>query len=193
MIIHLITSNEGKYREMSRMLDPLGHGVVKENIDYPEIQVENLRDVVEFGVKWIVKNAWKPWMDDPGHGFVIDDSGLFISGLKDFPGVYSKFVYYTIGLDGILELMDGMEEHERRAVFRTALMFHTNGNDHYFEGLSEGTIIREKRGDQGFGYDPIFVPQGSELTFAEMDTDMKNSYSHRGEAINRFMGFLKSK
>lgn len=189
MIIHLITSNEGKCREMSRMLAPLGHEVVKESIDYPEIQVESLRDVVEFGVKWIVENAWEPWMDDPEHGFVIDDSGLFITGLKDFPGVYSKFVYYTIGLEGILRLMDGMDK-DRGAIFKTSLMYHSVGNDHHFEGSSSGKIIREKRGDQGFGYDPIFVPDGSELTFAEMDTVKKNSYSHRGKAMNRFMEFL---
>ena len=109
MIIHIGTSNEGKFREMSRMLDSLGHTAIKEDIPYPEIQADTLREVVRFGIQWILDNDRRPWMNDPDHGFVIDDSGIFIKSLKDFPGVYSKYVYHTIGKTGILHLLDGVE------------------------------------------------------------------------------------
>jgi XTP/dITP diphosphohydrolase len=188
MIIHIGTSNEGKFREMSRMLETRGHAVVKEHIPYPEIQAETLREVVQFAIPWILENDRRPWMDHPDHGFVIDDSGIFIKALKDFPGVYSKFVFYTVGNRGILQLLG--ENEYRDASFKTVLMFHTEGRNHYFEGVSNGRIAQKERGNHGFGYDPIFIPEGSERTFAEMDVSEKNAFSHRGEAMNTFMGFL---
>lgn len=190
MIIHIGTSNEGKFREMSRMLEPLGHSVIREDIPYPEIQAASLREVVEYGMQWILTHDRKPWMDDPDHGFVIDDSGIFIKALKDFPGVYSKFVFYTIGNRGILRLLG--ERNYRQASFRTVLLFHRNGRNHYFKGESKGTIARKECGTNGFGYDPIFIPEGSERTFAEMDTNEKNAHSHRGEAMDHFILFLTS-
>lgn len=190
MIIHIGTSNEGKFREMSRMLESLGHTAIKEDIPYPEIQAETLGEVVQFGMQWILDNDKRQWMEDPDHGFVIDDSGIFIKALKDFPGVYSRFVFYAIGNSGILHLLEGMEH--RDATFRTGLLFHRNGRNHYFEGESRGRITHKERGTNGFGYDPIFIPGGSERTFAEMDTDEKNAYSHRGEAMDRFIEFLTS-
>ena len=190
MIIHIGTSNKGKFREMSRMLEPLGHSVIKEDIPYPEIQAVSLREVVEYGIQWILENDRKPWMDDPDHGFVIDDSGIFIKALKDFPGVYSKFVFYTLGNKGILHLLE--DRHNRQALFSTAIMFHWNGRNHYFEGVSKGNMAWEERGTRGFGYDPIFIPEGEEKTFAEMDMNEKNAHSHRGEAMDLFIEFLNS-
>ena len=192
MIIHIVTSNKDKFREMTRMLEPLGHSVVKEDIPYPEIQAGTLREVVEYGIQWILTSDRKPWMDDPDHGFVIDDSGIFIKALKDFPGVYSKFVHYAIGNRGIVHLLGDRDLDHRQASFRTALMFHWKGRNQYFKGESKGTITREERGTMGFGYDPIFIPEGEEKTFAEMDTDEKNAHSHRGKAMERFVDFLRS-
>jgi XTP/dITP diphosphohydrolase len=191
MIIHIGTSNEGKFREMVRMLKPLGHEVVKEDIPYPEIQADTLWDVVQFGIQWLLDNDKRSWLDDPDHGFIIDDSGIFIKPLKDFPGVYSKFVFYSIGTNGILHLLQNSEH--RDAVFKTSLMFHTHGRNHYFEGTSNGTISVDERGTNGFGYDPIFIPNGSDKTFAEMDIDEKNAYSHRGKAMEQFIDFLVDK
>ncbi len=190
MIIHIGTSNQGKFREMSRMLESLGHSAVKEDLPYPEIQAETLREVVQFAIQWLLENDERSWMNDPDHGFLIDDSGIFIKALKDFPGVYSKFVYYTLGNPGILHLL-GDTDH-RDATFRTVLLFYRNGASHYFEGIASGTIADSQRGTQGFGYDPIFIPNGGERTFAEMDTDEKNSFSHRGKAVEQFLDYLKS-
>lgn len=190
MIIHIGTSNEGKFREMRRMLEPLGHTVIKEDLPYPEIQADTLREVVQFGIQWILDNDRRPWMDDPEHGFLIDDSGIFIKSLKDFPGVYSKHTYYTIGKSGILSLLEGIEL--RDACFKTVLLFFTNGSWYFFLGESPGTITTEERGTHGFGYDPIFLPDGSDQTFTEMDTDEKNAYSHRGKAMEQFLGFLRT-
>lgn len=188
MNIHIVTSNQGKFREMCCMVEPLGHSVVREEIPYPEIQADTLREVVRFGADWIRDHDDRPWMDDPGHGFIIDDSGIFIRALKDFPGVYSKHAYFSIGKPGILRLMDGVEHRE--AIFRTALLFSTPGEHSLFEGESRGTITTDERGSLGFGYDPIFMPRGSHRTFAEMDVEEKNSFSHRGRAMQRFLDFL---
>ncbi len=190
MIIHILTSNEGKFREISKMLQPLDHEVIKEDIPYPEVQAESLKTVVEHGIEWILENDMRPWMKAPDHGFVIDDSGLFIKALKGFPGVYSKYVFFTIGNTGILRLLE--EKKDREAVFRTSLMFHTDGRNHYFEGLCRAHIAYQERGRHGFGYDPVFIPIGSELTFAEMDTAQKNTFSHRGKAMESFLEFLIS-
>lgn len=188
MILHIITSNEGKFREIKQMISPLNYEVRKETISYPEIQADTLREVVEYGMEWILKNRKEEWMDHPDNGFLIDDSGLFIDALNGFPGVYSKFVFFTIGNHGILKLLEG--ESLRKAEFRTALMFHFQGKNHYFEGKCTGRISKEIRGTGGFGYDPIFIPDGEDKTFGEMERVEKNRFSHRGEAMERFVEFL---
>ena len=188
--LHIATSNEGKFSEMIRMMIPIGIEVITENLPYPEIQAKTLRRVVEYGSEWILDNDRRPWMDNPEHGFIIDDSGIFIKSLKDFPGVYSKFVFYSIGNPGILRLLEDIDRRE--AEFKTSLMLFMNGQFHYFEGISKGIISGEEQGTNGFGYDPIFIPDGSDRTFAEMDTDEKNHYSHRGAAMTEFISFFWS-
>lgn len=78
----------------------------------------------------------------------------------------------------------------RQARFRTVISLRLNGTEHLFEGICEGQITTERRGDGGFGYDPVFVPVGSEKCFAEMSTTEKNSYSHRKKAVDQLVAFL---
>ena len=86
-----------------------------------------------------------------------------------------------------------MQHKENRAAqFRTVISLIYNGDEHQFEGICKGTIIHEKRGSSGFGYDPVFIPEGSEKTFAEMSLEEKNVFSHRRKATDLLLAFLKT-
>ena len=90
----------------------------------------------------------------------------------------------------LLQNMQGIQN--RKAQFRTVICLITNGKKHLFEGVVKGEIIKEKRGDSGFGYDPIFMPQGYEQTFAELGNETKNKISHRALAVEKLCRFLKT-
>ncbi|NJE04220.1 XTP/dITP diphosphatase [Thermococcus sp. MV11] len=180
MRLAFITSNPGKVEEARKYFEPLGVEVYQLKVDYPEIQADTLEEVAEYGARWLAER-----LDGP---FFLDDSGLFIDALNGFPGVYSAYVYRTLGVDGILKLMEGVED--RRAHFRSVIAYWDN-ELYLFTGRVEGEITREKRGTMGFGFDPIFKPTGFEETFAEMTTDEKNRISHRGRALKAFAEWLK--
>jgi len=180
MRLAFITSNPGKVEEAKKYFQPLGVEIYQLRVDYPEIQADNLEEVALFGLEWLATKLEGP--------FFLDDSGLFIEALKGFPGVYSAYVYRTLGVDGILRLMEGIED--RRAHFKSVIAY-WDGEAHLFTGRVDGTIIHEKRGTGGFGFDPIFVPKGFDRTFAEMTTDEKNVISHRGRALRAFSKWLK--
>ncbi|WP_461863091.1 XTP/dITP diphosphatase [Thermococcus sp.] len=175
-----VTSNRGKVREAERYFSPMGVKIIQMKVEYPEIQADSLEEVAEFGIRWL-----KDRLDAP---FFLDDSGLFIEALKGFPGVYSAYVYRTLGNDGILKLLEGVEN--RRAHFKSVVAYY-DGELHIFTGKTEGRIIHDKRGRGGFGFDPIFQPEGFTKTFAEMTTEEKNRISHRGKAFRAFSEWLK--
>ncbi|OJW16496.1 non-canonical purine NTP diphosphatase [Mucilaginibacter sp. 44-25] len=124
-----------------------------------------------------------------------DDSGLEIVALNNEPGVYSARYAGTHGdhdanMTKVLQRMYG--ETDRRARFRTVISLIWNGTEHFFEGVVEGTIRQERSGTGGFGYDPIFQPDGYDVTFAEMSMTEKNAISHRGKAVEQLVAFLNS-
>lgn len=123
---------------------------------------------------------------------IVEDTGLFIKALKGFPGAYASYVYSTIGLEGILKLLENAES--RQAYFKTVFCYADEGIIKTFEGIVKGTIATEIRKGLGrsFGYDPIFIPEGQTKTFSEMDVEEKNLYSHRAKAFNSFAAFFKS-
>jgi XTP/dITP diphosphohydrolase len=104
--------------------------------------------------------------------------------------VYSKPVFTTIGNEGVLKLME--KTGNRNAIFRTVIGFY-DGKAKIFKGECKGRIAEEPKGYHGFGYDPIFIPHGSEKSFGEMNTHKKNQYSHRGKALKRFIQHLKKR
>jgi XTP/dITP diphosphohydrolase len=179
--LYFITGNKGKFSELQQKVSSLDLTVIQKDLGYPEIQAETLEEVAEFGLNHIKQHFKK--------SFVIEDAGLFIQALQGFPGVYSKYVYYTIGLEGILKLMS--HQKDKQATFRSVYAYHDeNQQSHYFIGECHGIINREKRGSHGFGYDPIFIPNGDVRTFAEMTIEDKNQVSHRGNALDKFISFL---
>lgn len=122
-----------------------------------------------------------------------DDTGLEVEALNNAPGVYSAR-YAGPGHDSeanmkkLLHEMEGKEN--RKARFRTVIALVWNGKTYTFEGIVNGTITTAKRGENGFGYDPIFIPEGYDQTFAELGDNIKNQISHRAKAVERLDEFL---
>ncbi|MCD4710230.1 MAG: RdgB/HAM1 family non-canonical purine NTP pyrophosphatase [Bacteroidales bacterium] len=136
-----------------------------------------------------------------GRNCFADDTGLEVDALEGAPGVYSAR-YSRIGhptfpemepaegnIRKLLLKMEGTEE--RSARFRTVISLVLNGREHQFEGVVEGVMTQRPSGVRGFGYDPIFTPDGYEITFAEMDLSLKNQISHRARAVKQLVDFLK--
>ena len=122
-----------------------------------------------------------------------DDSGLQIDALNDEPGIFSAR-YSGVrddqkNLELVLEKMSGVLD--RKARFTTVISLAQAGQNHFFEGIIEGVITNKPTGDKGFGYDPIFQPNGYDLTFAEMTISQKNEISHRAIAMSKLIEFLK--
>ena len=124
-----------------------------------------------------------------------DDTGLEVEALNGAPGVYSARYAGGEGHDSeanmkkLLAELSG--ETNRKAQFRTAICLIEGGTEHLFEGIVKGRIIEEKRGGSGFGYDPVFVPEGYDETFAEMGNEEKNKISHRARAVQKLCEYLR--
>jgi XTP/dITP diphosphohydrolase len=122
-----------------------------------------------------------------------DDSGLEIDALNGEPGVYSARYAGTHGnhAANISKVLDNLKDKtNRKARFRTVISLIWNGDEHFFEGTVEGNIRQELSGNGGFGYDPIFEPEGYDITFAEMSMEQKNAISHRAKAMEQLIAFL---
>jgi XTP/dITP diphosphohydrolase len=134
--------------------------------------------------------------DRYGVSVIADDSGLEVEALDNRPGVYSaryagEPTNHQANIEKLLLELEGVEN--RKAKFRAVITLILNGEYHLFEGEVSGKITIEKRGNDGFGYDPVFVPDGYETTFAQMPAEIKNQISHRANAVNQMLAFLKTK
>ena len=124
-----------------------------------------------------------------------DDTGLEVEALGGQPGVYSARYAgeHCTFADNVRKLLHEMEgKSNRRACFKTVVALILDGETHFFEGRVDGTIIESPRGEEGFGYDPVFVPDGFTETFAEMSAEQKNKISHRGRAMAKLIEFLQT-
>jgi len=122
-----------------------------------------------------------------------DDTGLEVAALNNEPGVYSaRYAGENNNAEANMnKLLKNLENNpNRKAQFMTAIALNIQGKQFIFEGICEGTILTEKRGKSGFGYDPIFMPDGFNTSFAEMDMNEKGNISHRGKAIEKLVTFL---
>ena len=176
MKLAFITHNKFKFEEVKELCSGK-IDLIRTNEEYPEIQADSLEEVAIFGIKSLeIENV------------IVEDAGLFIDALNGFPGVYSSFIHRTIGNKGILKLMRDIKEREAR--FESVIAYRGKDKIHLFKGICRGKIAMEEKGKKGFGYDPIFIPEGSEKTFAQMQTTEKNKFSHRGKAVAKIMQFL---
>lgn len=124
-----------------------------------------------------------------------EDTGLQVNVLNGDPGVKSaRYAGEKRSFeDNIDKLLLNLEDQKNRnSQFKTVICVIINGKENIFEGICKGTIIAERRGDSGFGYDSVFVPEGANRTFAEMSLEEKNLYSHRKKAMNNLIAFLKN-
>jgi len=134
--------------------------------------------------------------DRYGEDCFAEDTGMEVAVLDGAPGVYSARYAGPARNDDdnmALVLKNLSDKTDRSAQFRTVVALILDGEIHTFEGIVKGQIAKEKTGTAGFGYDPIFVPHGFTISFAEMDATEKNVISHRGRAIKKLVAFLKNK
>ncbi|OMP67524.1 XTP/dITP diphosphatase [Domibacillus epiphyticus] len=189
----IATKNEGKAREFVQMFEPYGI-VVKTLIDYPE-----LPDVEETGETFAENALLKAESAArlTGRPAIADDSGIVIDALDGRPGVYSAR-YAGLEKDDkannrkVLEELDGVEEEKRSARFTCvlAVSFPDNREPIIVEGACEGRIAYEDQGVNGFGYDPLFIPDGFDGTMAQMKAAEKNAISHRAIALQKLRAAL---
>jgi len=181
-VIAFVSTNRGKFREVTARLAPSGIRLRRVNAPYPEIQADRLEDVVSYASHIVATRIRGE--------FLIDDSGLFIDALNGFPGVYSSYVYRTVGCDGVLRLM--RRGGPRTARFESVVLLGRRGRaSKLFRGACTGTIAPSVRGSGGFGFDPIFVPRSRARTFAEMSLAEKNAVSHRARAVDALATYLQ--
>lgn len=122
-----------------------------------------------------------------------DDTGLEVEALDGAPGVYSaRYAGENCSFeDNVLKILSEMQgKTNRHACFRTVIALIIDGKEYLFEGKVSGSITKEKLGNNGFGYDPVFLPDGYCITFAEMELEQKNNISHRGQAVVKLLKFL---
>lgn len=131
-----------------------------------------------------------------GQNCFSEDTGLEVYSLNGAPGVQSaRYAGEEKSFDKNIEklLFELKDKPDRNARFRAVISLIMDGKETQFEGISEGVILDEKRGTLGFGYDPVFLPEGSDKTFSELDLDKKNKFSHRRKAAEKMVAFLTSK
>jgi non-canonical purine NTP pyrophosphatase (RdgB/HAM1 family) len=168
--VALITGNEGKAREYATMLG-IDVSAVKEDL----VEIQSL-DVVEV-VKHKVQDAYSK-LRVP---VLVDDTGLVLNAWNGLPGALVAWFLGSVGAQGILDMAAGVTD--RAATVTTALGYADSTGVQVFTGTVQGTLTTERRGDGGFGYDSIFMPANSDLTFAEMSGEQKNAISHRRLAV----------
>ena len=180
--IVLVTSNINKKREVEIILSRYNCFTVDiaPHLRKVEIQSDSLEDIARTAIQHIAQVV-KP---QENTYIVVEDDGLFIDALRGFPGPYAEYIFRTIGLTGILKLMEGVQD--RSATFKSVLGVYTpSGNITVIVGEVRGKIAESIRGTGGFGYDPIFIPEGYSKTFAEMTIEEKCRVSHRARAFSK--------
>lgn len=190
--IFLASGNPHKIEELRQLLEPL------------QIHIRSTRDLndteeVEEDQPDLAGNALKKaryWHGVTGLPSLADDTGLEVDALNGAPGVYSaryagEDVTYAENVEKLLRELDG--KTDRKARFRTVIAYVTNQGEQIFEGVCEGVITTEPKGEKGFGYDPVFRPNGYSETFAELSAEVKNRISHRGKALEKFVEWIQGR
>ena len=184
------TNNAHKLEEVQAIVD--GKFIIKSLAD-----IDCYDDIPETGVTFEENAQQKTDYLVNKYGLYCfgDDSGLEIQALSNEPGVYSARYSGSRDMEKNIDLvLERLGTHTNRAAqFRTVISLYLNEQQHFFEGTIEGTIVAERRGVAGFGYDPIFIPNGYEKTFAEMSAAEKNAISHRAIAVAKLADFLLRK
>ncbi|MBS7288501.1 MAG: XTP/dITP diphosphatase [Candidatus Freyarchaeota archaeon] len=179
------TGNKHKFHEAEIVLSKYGLSVEQWAVKRLEVQSESLEEIAKTSLAWLMLEKY------PEYPFFVEDAGLFVNALNGFPGPYSSYVFNKIGNEGLLKLMDGVEN--RRAEFISVVAFTEGKEILVFEGRTSGFISYMARGERGFGFDPVFIPEeGDGRSFAELDVEEKNRMSHRAKALRKLAEWLTS-
>jgi len=184
------TNNRHKLNELSKLAGDKFHLLSLKDINCYD-DIPETADTLEGNAALKAQYIWEKF----GINCFADDTGLEVDALNGQPGVYSAR-YAGEDQDSEANLSKVLEElkdnSNRKARFRTVICLIIDGKEHYFEGIVNGNLLSVRQGKEGFGYDPIFVPDGYNNTFAEMDMEVKNKISHRGIATEKLIVFLKN-
>jgi len=175
------TTNQGKLKEAREILEMEVEGA---SYDIDEIQSLDSKEVA-------IKKA-KSFCLRVGEPLFIEDVSLTFNALVDLPGTFIDYFSKSLGNKGLIELLTGFDD--RSAVAKTTIVYiESEDNYEVFEGITKGKISEVQKGDDGFGWDPIFVPDGETKTFAEIKSEEKNKYSMRRKALEKFRDWLSNK
>jgi len=176
--IIFVSSNPGKIEEVSKHLKNFGIEVVGKVLELPEVSSDDQEKVAKEKSKHAARVVGKP--------VITEDTGLYFDAYKNFPGTHPKFIFESIGYEGIFKLLQGKV---RKASFKTMVSYCEPGKEpKVFAGICKGTITSEAKGESHprLPYDSIFIPDGDTRVFAEMTKEEKAKYSHRAKAIEKF-------
>ena len=186
--ILIATHNAHKKEEIQQILGD--HFTVTSLTDY-DIHDEIVEDGNSFHANALIKAKY--CFNTTGKPSLGDDSGLVVEALDGRPGIYSARYAgnhdFALNMAKVLEELEGVEN--RKAYFVTVMCLVDENGTNYFEGRVYGNLTKEIRGEKGFGYDPIFIPENDQITFAEMKAEDKNKISHRKKAIEQFLEFME--
>jgi len=164
-----VTGNRGKLEEARRIVGPALEGV---ELELPEIQSLDLRAVLRAKGEEAWRRLARP--------LVVEETGLELAALNGFPGPLVKWMLEAVGPEGIARV--ALALGDARATARCGLLFRDGGREAVAEGETHGTLVSPPRGGSGFGWDPVFVPEGEDRTYAELPPEVKDSIGHRGRA-----------
>ncbi len=176
--ITFVSSNTHKADEMLALGRKYGVTVKHVLGEKMEIQSMDTRDVARTAAILLFNSVKKP--------LFVDDSGLFVKALGGFPGALAHFVSKEL----VLKMLEGSAD--RRAYFTTTICYVDSSTVRTFDGFVNGGIADAYKGEREFGFDPVFVPDGEDKTFAEISVERKNAYSHRAMAFEKFANWLES-
>ena len=186
--ILIATHNAHKKEEIQQIL---GENFTVTSLTDYDIHDEIVEDGTTFHANALIKAQY--CFNTTGKPSLGDDSGLVVDGLDGRPGIYSARYAgdhdFAKNMAKVLEELEG--EENRKAYFVTVMCLVDETGTNYFEGRVYGNLTKEVRGEKGFGYDPIFIPENYEITFAEMKAEDKNKISHRKKAIEQFLEFME--
>ncbi len=177
MRLAVVTGNPNKAREVAAYFE----GVLEVEhvpLDCPEFRDDDVGEIARGKAEFAYRTLARP--------LIVDDTALSIDALRGFPGPYAAYVQKTLGNEGIVKLMEGVTD--RSAHFETAIAFADERGIRVFRGILPGTIVTP-RGEEGFGYDPIFAYEGQ--TLAEMPLAAKSRVSHRARALEAFRAWVE--
>lgn len=181
--VKYVTGNWAKILSARQILEPLGFEVEQIKMEVPEIQDDEIENVAKYSAKWASEKL--------ECSVIKNDSGLCIEALNGFPGTYTHYVDDTLGEDGILKLLDGVEN--RNAYFVEVLAYCEYGKEPItFKSITKGRIAKEKSGEYGWSWDFIFIPEGEEKTLGNFNDDERFKYWNM-DGYHSLAEYLKNK